>query len=124
MLISISRAQGAAQAFEDAAVVGTLFRLIKTIADIPDALFVFQQMRQPRVREIKNRSAAQKLLYGLPDGQQQEERDRQLADAGSKHGTLSAMADEEFQQWLLGYDAVLDAERKWKLFAEQQQAMG
>ncbi|QSZ32049.1 hypothetical protein DSL72_001618 [Monilinia vaccinii-corymbosi] len=95
-------AQGAAQAFEDAAVLGTLFADIKDLSQIPDAMFAYEKLRKPRAMEVRKRTLDQKIMYGLHDGPHQEARDQQLA-------LTTPM--ENMQEWLWGNDVLAEAKR-------------
>ncbi|KAI1845196.1 hypothetical protein JX265_006966 [Neoarthrinium moseri] len=103
-------AQGAAQAFEDAGVLGTIFARLASKTQIPDALGVFELLRKPRVARIRQMVLAQKVAYGLPDGPVQEERDARLAQG----------PDAAVWQWLWGYDAIAEAAKAWQEFNEKQ----
>ena len=104
----ILRAQGAAQAFEDAAVVGSLFSHVKNREQIPDLMTQFQQIRMSRSMEVLRRSAAMREVFGMPDGIAQQERDAQIA-MDPYEGCPITLADPVFQKWLWGYNAIEDA---------------
>ncbi|KAF3766666.1 hypothetical protein M406DRAFT_15900, partial [Cryphonectria parasitica EP155] len=106
-------AQGAAQAFEDAAVLGAIFARVSDKMQIPHALEVFEELRKPRANEVKSHTLARKEMYGLHDGPEQEERDGKLA-LGSVKGCPDELADPDFQKWLWGYDAAADGARAWE----------
>ena len=102
------RAQGAAQAFEDAAVLGSLFSHVKENDQIPALLTTYQQIRMSRSVKVLRRSAAMREVFGMPDGIAQQERDAQTA-MGPHEGCPIALADPVFQKWLWGYNATEDA---------------
>ncbi|KAI9698313.1 MAG: hypothetical protein M1820_007475 [Bogoriella megaspora] len=116
-------AQGAAQAFEDAGVLGTLFRLIEDPSHVPDVLRIYEKMRKPRAREIRNRTLGQKKTYGLQDGPRQEERDIKLAADVPIEGHPNALEDPVFQKWLWGYDAISESENAWRSFLQESKAI-
>ncbi|KAJ8070662.1 hypothetical protein OCU04_001033 [Sclerotinia nivalis] len=95
-------AQGAAQAFEDAAVLGTLFAEISNISQIPEVLSIYEKLRKPRTVELKKKTLAQKTMYGLHDGPHQEARDRHLS--------LTTPV-EDLQKWLWGNDVIAEAKK-------------
>jgi len=97
---SLLSAQGAAQAFEDAAVLGALFSEIIDISQIPKALSIYETLRKPRAMEVRKRTLAQKIMYGMHDGPHQEAHDRQLALTAPMEG---------MQKWLWGSDVVAQA---------------
>ncbi|KAH8882060.1 FAD/NAD(P)-binding domain-containing protein [Thozetella sp. PMI_491] len=110
-------AQGAAQAFEDAGVLGGIFARRVDKRQIPDALAVFEQVRKPRVAVVRERTLAQKQVYSLPTGPAQRERDAKMA-LGPGEGNPNALADPGFQKWLWGYDAMAEGSRAWSEFME------
>ena len=71
-------AQGAAQAFEDAGVLGGIFSQSVERNQIPDALRVFEEVRKPRASDVRHRTLDQKAMFALADGPDQEKRDAQL----------------------------------------------
>ncbi|KAI1497644.1 hypothetical protein F5X99DRAFT_432823 [Biscogniauxia marginata] len=101
-------AQGAAQAFEDAGVLGVIFSQSVGRDQIPDALRVFEEVRKPRASDVRHRTLDQKAMFALADGPDQEERDAKLR----------AGADREFFKWLWDYDAAESGREAWKVFTE------
>ncbi|SHN46491.1 FAD-dependent monooxygenase [Cryptosporangium aurantiacum] len=91
-------AQGAAQAIEDGAALAACLRDIRSPADVAGALTRYERVRLPRTSQLQAMSAGNKTRFHLPDGPDQEERDRQIAD-GSQAWSLNAQA------WLYDYDA-------------------
>ncbi|KAI0183631.1 hypothetical protein EV127DRAFT_457420 [Xylaria flabelliformis] len=98
-------AQGAAQGFEDAGMLGAIFAKVTDKRQIPDAVKVFKRARQPRTARIRQLTLAQQTLNKLADGPLQEARDLQLAQST---GTT------QLWDWLWGYDAALDGEKSWQ----------
>ena len=98
------RAQGAAQAFEDAGVLGAIFSQSVRRDQIPDALRVFEEVRKPRASDVRHRTLDQKAMFALADGPDQEERD----------ANLRAGADYRLFQWLWGYNAAESGREAWK----------
>jgi salicylate hydroxylase len=72
-------AQGAAQAMEDAAVLSRC--LVDDLDDPARALRRYETLRIPRTSRLQQVSHARSLINHLPDGPQQETRDRAFADA-------------------------------------------
>lgn len=97
------RAQGAAQAFEDAGVLGAIFSQSVRRDQIPDALRMFEDVRKPRASAVRHRTLDQKALFALVDGPEQESRD----------ANLRAGTDYELFEWLWGYDAVVRGREAW-----------
>ncbi|PCH35454.1 FAD/NAD(P)-binding domain-containing protein [Wolfiporia cocos MD-104 SS10] len=69
------RAQGAAMAFEDAAVLGRLFSHVSARAQIPHLLRAYEQLRHARASDTQASSRLNQRLFHLPDGPEQEARD-------------------------------------------------
>ena len=90
-------------AIEDGAVLGTLFSKITSAAQVPAALKIYEELRKPRTTVVINESYNQNVLCKLPDGEQQQERDRKDVPI--------RLLDPQFQQWLYGFDSVAEAER-------------
>jgi len=93
-------AQGAAQAIEDAATVTRC--LADDIADPARALRRYEALRQPRTTRLQEVSHARSLLNHLPDGPEQEARDRSFADADPLL----------VNGWIYGYDAELAVDER------------
>jgi hypothetical protein len=111
-----SSGQGAAMAFEDAAVLGVLFASLKTKEQVPDILTIFEQVRQLRTLEVSRRSAAMRDVFAIPDGPKQQERDRQLREHKPFDGYANVLADPVLQKWLFGYDAIEEGTKAWHVF--------
>ncbi len=94
-------AQGAGQAIEDGAALATCLGEVAG-GDIPGALRRYERVRLPRASRIQGLSRINKTRFHLPDGAEQEERDRLMA-GGSTDFSIDAVA------WIYGHDAaVLD----------------
>lgn len=100
------RAQGAAQAFEDAGVLGAIFSQSVGRDQIPDALRVFEEVRKPRASDVRHRTLFQKASFALADGPEQEERDVKFR----------AGADIQLFKWLWDYDAAESGREAWERF--------
>lgn len=85
-------AQGAAQAMEDAAV------LVGCLAEAPDApesaIARYERVRLPRTRQLQEVSHARSHINHLPDGAEQEARDRAFASSDPLAGS----------GWIYSYD--------------------
>lgn len=106
------RAQGAAQAFEDAGVLGAIFSQSVGHGQIPDALRVFEEVRKPRASEVRRRTLDQKALFALPDGPDQMERDAKLRGG----------SEAELFNWLWDYDAEASGREAWERFIGESNA--
>jgi salicylate hydroxylase len=88
--------QGAAQAIEDAATLkGCLEKLSD---DIPAALRLYERLRLPRASRLQGMSEINKTRFHLPDGQEQAQRDAEMA-SGATDWSWAAIA------WLYEHDA-------------------
>ena len=103
-----SSAQGAAQAFEDAGVLGAIFSELVRRDQIPDALRVFEDVRKPRASAVRHCTLDQKAMYALVDGLEQEARDENLREGD----------DFALFEWLWGYDAVARGHQAWTGYSQ------
>ena len=108
----IASGQGAAQAFEDATALSTLFSRCERPSELRKAITLYEQLRFPRAMEVRRRSHEMRATHGCPDGPLQQERDRLLKLPPFK-GYPNAWADPVFQPWLWGYDAAAEAQKLW-----------
>ncbi|CAL1707345.1 unnamed protein product [Somion occarium] len=123
------RAQGAAMAIEDAAVLGNLFSHLSHPSQIHPLLEAYQSLRLKRTADTQASSRDNQRIFHLPDGPEQEKRDEEMRRAMAKEKGLPAPegdADEEMKgnanQWAdkpksqaqFGYDADEVAEKWWR----------
>ncbi|KAL9118845.1 MAG: hypothetical protein Q9187_004602 [Circinaria calcarea] len=111
--------QGAAQAAEDGAVLGSLFAKLRHKSQIPDLLRLYESIRIPRTTRIVECSSSMRGIFNLPDGDKQRERDRQLAHEQPFEGYPNRWADPVFQKWLLGYDTEAEVEKAWEKYEKE-----
>ena len=128
------RAQGAAMAIEDAAVLGNLLSRLSCKSQIPLLLKVYQDLRLPRTAEVQKSSTLNQRIFHLPDGEEQRQRDSDMRKAmyrdpwflGQEHGyemkesdwmpsdtNPNQWADKTKSQNLFGYDADDVVDRWW-----------
>jgi salicylate hydroxylase len=88
-------AQGAAQAIEDGA---TLAACLTRHGDVVEALRAYERLRLPRATRVQAVSTENKTRFHLPDGPDQQQRDREMA-TGSTDWSEGAVA------WIYGHDA-------------------
>ena len=109
-------AQGAAQAVEDAAVLGVVLgRLPKRDAlSINKALLVYEKIRKERAETLVELAAASGRALHLGEGAAREERDRQFAAlrAGGK-AVPDKWADADVQKKIYGHDCMKVAEESF-----------
>ncbi|TFK46276.1 FAD/NAD(P)-binding domain-containing protein [Heliocybe sulcata] len=75
------RAQGAAMAIEDAAVLGNLFSRVSSQAQIKPLLHAYMSLRLPRTAETQASSRLNQHIFHLPDGPEQQARDEAMKKA-------------------------------------------
>ncbi|KAF9631129.1 putative salicylate hydroxylase protein [Lasiodiplodia theobromae] len=103
-------AQGAAQAIEDAAVLGEV--LARMPAQDPDTinrtLQVYQQLRKERAETLVELAAASGRALHLGEGAAKEERDKQFAALKEKKGGAvpDKWADADVQKKIYGHDCM------------------
>lgn len=122
-LLTITNNCSAGMSFEDGAVLGEcLSRLPKTntfettnpkstpsfVTQKRHALAVYQACREKRTQMVVDKGNRQQYLYHLPDGPEQEERDRQMQMVPTPPGEALAWRDPVLAPILLGYDHVKD----------------
>ncbi|CCM06073.1 uncharacterized protein FIBRA_08320 [Fibroporia radiculosa] len=78
------RAQGAAMAIEDAAVLGNLLSRISSILQLPALLQAYESLRLPRTADTQAASRLNQHVFHMSDGPQQEARDAGMREAMTK----------------------------------------
>lgn len=117
-------AQGAAQAIEDAAVLGILLGKIKNGKKegpgVQDMLKLYESLRKDRAEMLVEWAAASARELHLGSGKAKEERDRvfeELKKKGGKARVPDKWADADTQKVVYGVDVMKDAEEEYeKLF--------
>ncbi|KAI9712613.1 MAG: hypothetical protein M1812_006793 [Candelaria pacifica] len=109
-------AQGAAQAVEDGAVLGSLFSKIESKTQLRDILTIYENLRKGRTTRVVEGSTALRRIFHMHDGEQQRERDRQLTQEAPFEGYPNRWADPVFQKWLFAYDADKEVEVAWEKY--------
>lgn len=111
-------AQGAAQAIEDAAVLGVILsRLPDTKAESKEQAFqMYESVRKNRAETLVGMAAASGKELHLGEGAAKEERDRmfaQLREGGGADGgkVPDKWADREVQKMIYGHDCAMEAEQ-------------
>lgn len=112
-------AQGAATSIEDGAALAECISRATDVSMIPSVLEAFQELRKARCEIIQAGSRSNGDIWHMPDGPQQEQRDRDMqaelqgkasdktnGDAKSNGvQNPNRWSDKDFQPWLFGYDA-------------------
>ena len=89
------RAQGAAMALEDAAVLGALLARLAHPAELAPLLRAYEDLRRPRTAETQRQSRMNRRIFHLGDGPEQERRDaemRRAARAEEEEGRRASYA--------------------------------
>ena len=123
-LTYLCSAQGAAQCFEDAAVLGTLFDQLNDEWQLADVLSVYEKVRKPRAMEVKQRSSDELDIFCMPDGPAQRERDELISQQPPFAGSPIFLMDPDFQRWLWGYNAGEEALKAWKAHWSEKRLAG
>nr|OQO18572.1 hypothetical protein B0A51_15560 [Rachicladosporium sp. CCFEE 5018] len=107
-------AQGANSSLEDGAVLGHVLAALEAKQQLPQALAMYQQLRKKRGEAIVRETFAQRHDFHMPDGPEQEERDKlMLSKLGKKIDVKFPsrwQCESEVQPWLYGYDAKAETE--------------
>ncbi|OJT05234.1 3-hydroxybenzoate 6-hydroxylase 1 [Trametes pubescens] len=130
------RAQGAAMAIEDAAVLGNLLSRLTDPAQLKTLIQAYEDLRLPRTAETQRQSRLNQKIFHLPDGPEQEKRDagmRQAMEAelrkmqGGANGAPEDALEGSPNQWAdpkknaaqFAYDADAVVERWWRTMGER-----
>ncbi|TLD32124.1 salicylate hydroxylase-like protein [Venturia nashicola] len=107
--------QGAAQAIEDAAVIGVCLRKLPdtTPESINKALLVFQEIRKSRAELLVDLAAQSGRNLHLGEGKAKEERDAAFKAAGAGGKVPDKWADKDVQKMIYGFDAWEETERSF-----------
>ncbi|THH26332.1 hypothetical protein EUX98_g7853 [Antrodiella citrinella] len=121
------RAQGAAMAIEDAAVIGNLFSHLTHPSQIRPLLQAYQDLRLARTAATQGQSRLNQKIFHLPDGPEQEARDADMRKAMEMEmrlirgesvddvtmGNSNQWADKTKSGEQYGYDADAVAQQWW-----------
>ncbi|GAA6003857.1 uncharacterized protein JCM10292_003417 [Rhodotorula paludigena] len=105
-------AQGAAQAGEDGAVLGTLLAKCQTKEDIPQALKAYERLRKTRADWAVEQARLTGEALHMPDGAAQKARDEALKLASTGTKSPDRWGDKETQRRLYGLDVVKQADQE------------
>lgn len=109
--------QGAAMAVEDAAALAEAIDLVDDVADLPQALHVWESVRMLRTSQMQEASLVNGKLWHFPDGPEQRARDAATrAEVEGRQFTTSAnqWSDPTTQRWTYGYDAEDEVRKAWE----------
>lgn len=108
--------QGAAQAVEDAAVIGRCLEFATKRSRLPTALRIYERLRKQRASQVQEASRINGILWHFEDGPQQQTRDRgSAAECEGRHFITSTnqWSDPTTQLWLYAYDAEQEVYENW-----------
>lgn len=122
-------------AVEDGAVLGVLLGSLQAASEksgyaanpslIANVLKLYESIRKRRSQDNVDGALHNGYYYHLPDGEEQEKRDRELeilASQGWKGKCSFNWGDAEYQQKLLGFDVLKDAEDRFTQWWETRDA--
>ncbi|KAI5802025.1 monooxygenase [Pyronema domesticum] len=99
-------AQGAAQAVEDAAMLSHLLSSSSTTRNnIPGVLKLYETARKARAEAIQGTANGNRDNLHMPDGKEQQERDRKFAQVFSGGENPDKWGDPAQQRFIWGWDA-------------------
>ena len=119
-------AQGANSSIEDGGVLGRLLSYVKSKEQLPWAIKLYESLRKSRSEQIVRETFHQRHAFHMPDGPEQEERDKLFASQLGKEISTkfpSRWTCPEVQPFLYGYDATYEADnavRSSPWFGERQ----
>ncbi|OJJ02012.1 hypothetical protein ASPVEDRAFT_887626 [Aspergillus versicolor CBS 583.65] len=93
-------AQGAAQAFEDAAV---LREVLQQDVNMAKALKQYEEIRMPRASLVQAKTREHQYILHIDDGEEQQARDEKMALDAAENPVFWGYGDR--RKWLFGHDA-------------------
>jgi len=130
------RAQGAAMAIEDGAVLGNLLSRISHISQLRPLLQAYQDLRLPRTAAVQESSRLNQHIFHLPDGPEQRKRDESMRRAmalelsgnaealrSESSGNQNQWADKTKSEILFGYDADAEVEEWWAAHGRELESL-
>lgn len=100
---------------EDSGILGGLLERFPNKEDLPKALDLYEKLRLERTATVAANSIGSRWFTQMPDGPKQEDRDAYLlAHPGIQKNHLNVRSDEDFLNWLFGYDAYQALEERLK----------
>lgn len=79
---------------------------------------MYERLRKGRTTKIVRGSTAVRDIFHMEDGEQQQERDRQLTEEPPSENYPNRWADPVFQNWLFRYDADREVEIAWRKYKD------
>lgn len=104
-------AQGAAMGIEDAAILGGLLEKYPSTETLHSTLLKYEKLRLKRTAKVAAASVDSRWFTQMADGPKQQDRDEYLlAHPGIQKGHRNIRSQQEFLDWLFGYDAYAELE--------------
>jgi salicylate hydroxylase len=99
-------AQGAAMGIEDSAILGGLLERYPSVETLHETLLLYEKIRLKRAAKVASASIDSRYFTQMPDGPDQQDRDKYLlAHPGIQSGHRNIRSQQEFLDFLFGYDA-------------------
>ena len=112
-------AQGAAMGIEDAAILGSLLAKYPSRDALHFTLRTYEKLRISRTAKVASASIDSRWFTQMEDGLEQQKRDEWLlAHPGIQSNHINIRSDQEFLDYLFGYDAYEAVEEE---LGEQEQ---
>jgi len=120
-------------AVEDGCVLGTLLGRLQGSELIPETekqdkihsiLELCERLRKQRTTLQVRGAIANRYMFHLPDGPEQEQRDRELAEVDWIKPCRWQWADVGYQKKLLGFDVVQDTNKAFEAWIEDVRREG
>jgi salicylate hydroxylase len=116
-------------AVEDGAVLGELLGMLSkqstssdTSQHIPSLLHLYESLRKSRTTLNVQGAVANRTMFHMEDGKEQEARDRALRNTDWRTGCECYWADIDYQKKLLAWDAVRNSKYAFEKWWEQRHA--
>ena len=116
-------------AIEDGLILGTLLGRLYDIdfvsggekrRTIHSILELFESLRKQRTTLNVKGAIANRYMYHLPDGPEQEQRDKDLAEVDWETPCRWQWADLGYQRKMLGFDMMGDTNKAFEAWAEKE----
>jgi salicylate hydroxylase len=113
-------AQGAAQAVEDAAVLGNVLSRITSKDDIHVALKAYELARKERAEKVQSTAGYTRTILHYPDGSDQIMRDKAFAAVATGGQNPDMWGDPAAQRFLWSFDVEKDFDENFDCIIPQR----
>jgi salicylate hydroxylase len=126
------QAQGAAMAVEDGVILGTLLGRLQSSMNISceekvdrvhDILVLFESLRKKRTTLNVRGAIANRHMFHMEDGSEQEQRDRELSEVDWINPCRWQWADMGYQRRMLGFESVKETEKAFAAWLKGQRTV-